>query len=79
MSLAFIAVRTADQVPGYRRAGGTGHRHCSGIQSTPGQLFTTGDELVTIEKQPQPGQIRDINSFSMAALTRQYGGSLQCQ
>jgi molybdopterin molybdotransferase len=42
-------------------------------------LITTGDELVPIEKEPQAGQIRDINSHTMAALTRQYGGLVQCR
>lgn len=37
-------------------------------------VLSTGDELVDIAQAPGPGQIRDSNSYSLAALVRKYGG-----
>ncbi len=37
-------------------------------------LLSTGDELVAVHEVPRPGQIRDINSISLAAAIEQYGG-----
>ncbi|MGQ0603234.1 MAG: molybdopterin molybdotransferase MoeA [Anaerolineales bacterium] len=37
-------------------------------------LLSTGDELVRVEEKPRPGQIRDTNSYSLAAAIEQYGG-----
>jgi molybdopterin molybdotransferase len=37
-------------------------------------LLATGDELVPFEQQPGPGQIRNVNEYSTAALVRRYGG-----
>lgn len=37
-------------------------------------VLSTGDELVDIEHTPGPGQIRDSNSYAVAALVRRYGG-----
>jgi molybdopterin molybdotransferase len=37
-------------------------------------LVSSGDELVPPNQQPQPGQIRDINTHSLAALVEQFGG-----
>lgn len=37
-------------------------------------LLSTGDELVDAGAMPRPGQIRDINSYSLAAAIEQYGG-----
>lgn len=39
-------------------------------------LLSTGDELVRVEETPRPGQIRDINSYSLAAAVEQYGGEV---
>lgn len=36
-------------------------------------LLSTGDEVVPPERVPGPGQVRDINSYSLAALARQAG------
>ena len=36
-------------------------------------IVSGGDELVAPEKQPGPGQIRDINSYTLAALIRRDG------
>jgi molybdopterin molybdotransferase len=37
-------------------------------------LISTGDEVVPPEVEPAPGQIRDINSTTLAALTLEWGG-----
>jgi molybdopterin molybdotransferase len=37
-------------------------------------IFSTGDELVGITETPLPHQIRNSNSYSMAALVLQHGG-----
>ncbi len=37
-------------------------------------LLATGDELVSPEQQPGPGQIRNVNEYSTAALVQRYGG-----
>lgn len=36
-------------------------------------IFSTGDELVTIDQPLQPGQIVDSNQYALAALVRQSG------
>ena len=37
-------------------------------------IISSGDEVVSPEKSPRPGQIRDINSYSLAALVETAGG-----
>ncbi|MCB0097366.1 MAG: molybdopterin molybdotransferase MoeA [Caldilineaceae bacterium] len=37
-------------------------------------ILSTGDEVVPPAQMPQPGQVRDINSYTLAALTRRAGG-----
>lgn len=37
-------------------------------------ILATGDEVISPEQTPTPGQIRDINSYTVAAQTRQAGG-----
>ncbi len=37
-------------------------------------LISTGDEIIPAEQRPQPGQVRDINSHTLAALVEQSGG-----
>lgn len=36
-------------------------------------VISTGDEVVPIESEPRPGQVRDVNSYSLAALCRSAG------
>jgi len=36
-------------------------------------LIATGDEIVPPEKAPRPGQVRNINQFSLAAMAREAG------
>ena len=38
-------------------------------------IVATGDELVEIGTQPQPWQIRNSNSYALAALVREEGGA----
>ncbi len=38
-------------------------------------IISTGDEVVAPEQTTQPGQVRDINSFTLASLVEQAGGS----
>ncbi|MBI5292901.1 MAG: molybdopterin molybdotransferase MoeA [Chloroflexi bacterium] len=37
-------------------------------------ILSTGDELVPVETEPGPGQIRDTNGYTLGALVRKYGG-----
>ncbi len=37
-------------------------------------IVSTGDELVAPEESPVPGQVRDINSYSVASLVQEAGG-----
>jgi len=36
-------------------------------------IISSGDEIINPEECPKPGQVRDINSYSLAALIRQSG------
>lgn len=37
-------------------------------------IVSTGDELLTPQETPGPGQVRDINTYTVSALVRQAGG-----
>lgn len=37
-------------------------------------IISTGDEVVSIDTQPKPGQVRDINRYSLSGLIRNAGG-----
>ncbi len=37
-------------------------------------ILSTGDEVIPPDQTPGPGQVRDINSYTLAALTRRAGG-----
>jgi molybdopterin molybdotransferase len=37
-------------------------------------ILSSGDEVVPAEVQPLPGQVRDVNSYTLRALVEQYGG-----
>ncbi|HNT55921.1 MAG TPA: molybdopterin-binding protein, partial [Anaerolineaceae bacterium] len=37
-------------------------------------ILSSGDEVVTPDQEPAPGQVRDINSYSLAALVQKHGG-----
>jgi molybdopterin molybdotransferase len=36
-------------------------------------ILSTGDEVISPEQTPQPGQVRDVNSYSLAALSLRAG------
>ena len=37
-------------------------------------IVSTGDELVSPERKPRPGQVRDINSYTISSLVQEAGG-----
>jgi molybdopterin molybdotransferase len=37
-------------------------------------ILSSGDEVVPPERTPEPGQVRDVNSFTLSALVTQAGG-----
>jgi molybdopterin molybdotransferase len=37
-------------------------------------ILATGDEVIPAEQEPQPGQIRDINTYTVATLVQRAGG-----
>ncbi len=37
-------------------------------------LISTGDEVIPPQQSPRPGQVRDINSYTLGALIEKYGG-----
>lgn len=37
-------------------------------------VLSTGDELLSIDEEIQPGKIRDVNSYTLRNLVREYGG-----
>ena len=37
-------------------------------------IISSGDEIVTPDTTPEPGQVRDVNSYSLSALIQQNGG-----
>lgn len=37
-------------------------------------IISSGDEIISPDRVPRPGQIRDINSYTLGALVRQNGG-----
>jgi len=40
-------------------------------------IISTGDEILPIEAEPSPGQIRDINTYTLAAMVENCGGLFQ--
>src|SRR6185436_12648863 len=40
-------------------------------------LISTGDEIVDVESEPLPGQVRNINQHSLAGLIEECGGELK--
>jgi molybdopterin molybdotransferase len=51
-----------------------GLTHLNVIRRPRVAILATGDELVGLGETPGPGQIRDSNSYTLAALVRKYGG-----
>lgn len=42
-------------------------------------IISTGDELVALDSQPAPGQVRDINALNLAVFARKYGCNVLLQ
>ena len=38
-------------------------------------IISSGDEVISPEEKPGPGQVRDINSFTLRSLIQQHGGN----
>ncbi len=51
-----------------------GITHVQVIRQPRVAILSTGDEVIPPDQTPLPGQIRDINSYTVAGLTRQAGG-----
>jgi molybdopterin molybdotransferase len=51
-----------------------GVRRVSVVRRPRVAIFSTGDELVSADQTPGPGQIRDINTHTLSALIKKYGG-----
>lgn len=51
-----------------------GRRHISVYQQPVVGIISTGDEIVATDEIPAPGQIRDINTFTLSGLVQQAGG-----
>ena len=46
------------------------------VVAPPGiAIISTGDELVSPESNPKPGQVRDINSYTISGIAAQSGGT----
>jgi molybdopterin molybdotransferase len=37
-------------------------------------IISSGDEVVPAQADPKPGQVRDVNAFTLSALVRRFGG-----
>lgn len=53
-----------------------GHAHVQVHARPVVALLSSGDELVPVTATPRPGQIRDSNTYSLAAAIGQYGGQV---
>jgi molybdopterin molybdotransferase len=53
----------------------TGHTQVSVFRKPQVAILSTGDELVDFETTPEPHQIRNSNSYSLAALVEAAGGA----
>jgi molybdopterin molybdotransferase len=49
---------------------GVGISEVSVFKSPRVAIVSTGDEIVPIDKKPKPGQVRDINSYTLSAFCR---------
>jgi molybdopterin molybdotransferase len=53
---------------------GTGIMSLKVIRKPKVAIISSGDEIISPDQAPKIGQIRDINSYSLSALTQQAGG-----
>jgi len=52
---------------------GLGMKHIAVYKKPKVGIISTGDEIVSIDQIPEPGQIRDINSYTLSAFCSQEG------
>ena len=52
---------------------GLGIRQVSVSRRPKIAIISTGDEIIPIEDRPEPGQVRDINTYTLSAFCRQTG------
>ncbi len=52
---------------------GLGLTHVSVYRRPKVAILSTGDEVVPIDQRPEPGQVRDINSYTLSAFCQQAG------
>ncbi len=55
-------------------AAALGFEKISLVKSPRVGILSTGDELIEINQTPKPGQVRDVNSLTVAALVQRAGG-----
>jgi molybdopterin molybdotransferase len=53
---------------------GLGQKKIRAARQPKVAIISTGDEIVPIEMEPRPGELRDINSHSLAAMVENCGG-----
>jgi molybdopterin molybdotransferase len=53
---------------------GLGVRQVSVHRQPRVAVISTGDEIVPLDQQPPPGQVRDINAYTLPALVQEAGG-----
>ena len=41
-------------------------------------ILSTGDELIPVTQRPRAGQVRDVNSYTLACLVERMGGTPKC-
>ena len=51
-----------------------GHISTQVFQTPRVGLISTGDEVVPVDTEPAPGQVRDVNAYTLGALVAQVGG-----
>jgi len=51
-----------------------GKAHVQVFKQPSVAIISTGDEIIPITEKPQPGQVRDVNSYTLYALVREGGG-----
>jgi molybdopterin molybdotransferase len=47
----------------------------SAVRRPTAGIISTGDEVVPVEQAPRPGQVRDVNAVTLAALVAEAGGA----
>ncbi len=52
---------------------GLGIQNCKAYKRPKTAIISTGDEVIPINQRPEPGQVRDINSYMLSAFCSQAG------